>query len=308
MSDDHAKASMSSVTASRVLAADLSDPEAPVLLPDGRWAIVEMSPDTGCVTIIDPKDRSKQVLAKTGRPNGLAIDAEGDLWIANSVPPSLMRLDFAGNLEVVTRGSESLPFLWPNDLCFGPDGAIYMTDSGVDHGPWQKVAPQDRLDAKLDGRVLRIDPKTGSVQLIDRGLRFANGIAFGPDKRLYANESLTSKVYVYDWKDGGVVPERRPFGDVRDAEPDDGIISHPDGMAFGADGCLYVSIYSRGDIVALDAGGAVVKRLSTELPRMTNLAFGPKGEKTFCTTSATSDRVGQLCLYEIDTEGLALFK
>ncbi len=308
MSDHHAGVSMSSVFASRVLADNLGDPEAPVLLPDGRWAIVEMSPDTGCVTIIDPKDRSMQVLAKTGRPNGLAINANGDLWIANSVPPSLMRLDSAGNLEVVTRGLESLPFLWPNDLCFGPDGAIYMTDSGVDHGSWQKVAPQDRLDAELDGRVLRIDPKTGAVQLIDRGLRFANGIAFGPDNRLYANESLTSKVFVYDWKDDGVVAERRLFGNVRDAEPDDGIISHPDGMAFGANGWLYVSIYSRGDIVVLDAGGAVVRRISTELPRMTNVAFGPAGEKTICTTSATSDRAGQLCLYEIDTEGLALFK
>ena len=289
-----------------IFADDLGDPEGPVLLPDGRWAVVEMSPDTGCVTIISSDGRSKQILAKTGRPNGLAIDAEGMFWIANSLPPSLLRLEFSGNSEVITSGSDSLPFLWPNDLCFGPDGAIYMTDSGVNHGEWQKVEPEKRLEAELDGRVFRIDPQGGSVELIDRGFRFTNGIAFGPDNRLYVNESLTGNIYFYDWKDGRVVADRQLFGNVQDSEPK-GILGHPDGMAFGSNGCLYVTVYSRGEVVVFDAGGTVVKRIETQWPRMTNLAFGPEGEKRIYVTTATEKRVGQLSIYEVDTDGYPLF-
>ena len=292
---------------SRIFTGGLGDPEGPVLLPDGRWAVVEMSPETGSVTLISSDGRSKQILAKTGRPNGLTVDAKGTLWIANSVPPSLMRLDASGNTETVTSGSESMPFLWPNDLCFGPDGAIYMTDSGVNHGPWQKVDPGQRLEADLDGRVFRIDPEGGSIELIDRGFRFTNGIAFGPGNKLYVNEMLTGNIYFYDWKDGRIVGNRQLFGNVQDAEPE-GNLGQPDGMAFGANGCLYVAVHSRGDVVVLDTGGSVVKRIVTQWPRMTNLAFGPDGDKRIYATTATEERVGHLCIYEVDTDGYPLFK
>lgn len=291
---------------SRIFAGDLGDPEGPVLLPDGRWAVVEMSPDTGYVTIISSDGRSKQILAKTGRPNGLTVDAKGMLWIANSVPPSLIRLDLSGDSEVIASGSESLPFLWPNDLCFGPDGLIYMTDSGVNHGEWQKVEPDKRLEAELDGRVFRIDPQGGSVELIDRGFRFTNGIAFGPDNRLYVNESLSGNIYFYDWKDGRLVADRQLFGNVQDSEPE-GVLGHPDGMAFGANGYLYVTVYSRGEVVVFDAGGTVVKRIETRWPRMTNLAFGQEGENRIYVTTATEERAGQLSIYEVDTDGYPLF-
>ena len=100
---------------------------------------------------------------------------------------------------------------------------------------------------------------------------------------------------------------RQFFGNVQDSEPE-GVPGQPDGMAFGANGCLYVAVHSRGDVVVLDAGGTVVRRIETRWPRMTNLAFGPEGDKIICTTTATEERVGQLCIYEVDTDGYALFR
>ena len=33
--------------------------------------------------------------------------------------------------RMVATGCNAEPFLFLNDLCFGPDGALYLTDSGV---------------------------------------------------------------------------------------------------------------------------------------------------------------------------------
>src|SRR5438876_9969248 len=98
----------------------LSRPEGPALLHDGSWLCVEMGPDRGCVTHISADGRTKRVVARTGRPNGLAVDGEGVVWVAESIdPPSLLRMTLDGRFEVFMTECEGEPFLFPNDLCFG---------------------------------------------------------------------------------------------------------------------------------------------------------------------------------------------
>src|SRR5262249_19813147 len=73
-------------------------------------------------------------------------------------------------------------FLFPNGLCFGPDGALYLTDSGVfidEFAPGNKIRP-DYMNVDYDGR---IDVENGKVAMLDRGIKFTNGIAFGPGQR-----------------------------------------------------------------------------------------------------------------------------
>ena len=110
----------------------LGEPEAPVLLSDGRWAVVEMSPENGCVSVISLDGLAKNIVARTGRPNGMVIDSHGSLWVAESMnPPSLKKVEFNGSAEVILTGGDGVDFLFPNDVAFGADGALYMTDSGV---------------------------------------------------------------------------------------------------------------------------------------------------------------------------------
>src|SRR6266700_3564191 len=99
-------------------------PEGPVALPDGTWLIVEGGTDRGCVTHISADGATKKVIKKTGRPNGLAVDSKGTIWVAESKQPSLVRLSMEGKAEVVATGCEGEAFLFPNDLCFGPDGGL----------------------------------------------------------------------------------------------------------------------------------------------------------------------------------------
>ena len=56
----------------RKFADQLGFPEAPVLLPDGGFLFVEMDPAKGCITRFSKDGKSRSVVAKTGRPNGLA--------------------------------------------------------------------------------------------------------------------------------------------------------------------------------------------------------------------------------------------
>ena len=70
-----------------------------------------------------------------------------------------------------------------------------MTDSGVfigDFAPNNQVRA-DYQQVNYDGRVYRIDAGTGKVTKIESGMKFINGIAFGPDRRLYINDTLTGE-------------------------------------------------------------------------------------------------------------------
>ena len=286
-----------------VFASGLFFPEGPVALPDGTWLVVEGG-ERGCVTQISADGKTRRTVAVTGLPNGLAVDSSGAIWVAEPKVPSLLRVTLAGHVEVFLTECNGEPFLYPNDLCFGPDGALYLTDSGItaaDFEPGGKVRP-DFNTCPMDGRVYRIDVRTKTIEKIDSGLRFTNGIAFGPDNDLYVNETLTGAVYRYRWKDGGVGP-REVFGNVWN-ESTYPTLRGPDGMAFGADGKLYVAVFGQGDVTVLGTDGRVVERLRTQGSRPTNVAFGLPGQRKLYVTEYER---GQIEVFPVETDGLALW-
>jgi gluconolactonase len=282
----------------------LSVPEGPVLLDDNSWVVVEMGPDRGCVTHISSDGKSSRVIAKTGRPNGLAVDRDGIIWVAESGTPSLLRLTMDGKKEVVLTECDGEEFLFPNDLVFGPDGALYMTDSGIlfgDFAPGGKIRP-DYADVHIDGRAYRIETGTGNISRIDSGIRFTNGIVFGPDDYLYVNETLTGMVYRYPWKEGKV-GAREDFGNVLDPQGPEGL-KGPDGMKFGMDGNLYVTVFGQGDVTVLGKTGEVMGRIKTKGRMPTNCAFGPEGSKKLY---VTEDEFGTMEMFDVNTDGMPLY-
>jgi gluconolactonase len=288
-----------------IFANDLGAPEGPVALPDGSWLIVEADDDRGCVTWLSADGRNKTVIKKTGRPNGLAVDAAGVIWVAESKVPSLLRLTMDGKCEVAANGCDGEPFLFPNDLCFGPDGAIYLTDSGVEienFAPNNQIRP-DYLDQHYDGRLYRVDPGTGAVTKLDEGILFTNGIAFGPDDTLYLDESVTGNVFRYGWRDGELRTPRALFGNVirPDAPPG---WKGPDGMAFDENGLLYVAVFGQGDVTVLGTNGEVVDRISTQGQLPTNVAFALPGQHRL---HVTNFEYGQMETFPVSSDGLRLW-
>jgi gluconolactonase len=283
----------------------LSAPEGPVALPDGTWLIVEGGAERGCVTHISADGKTKKVIKKTGRPNGLAVDSKGAIWVAESKNPSLVRLTMDGKADVVANGCDGEPFMFPNDLCFGPDGALYLTDSGVfidEFAPNNKIRP-DYLSIPYDGRVYRVNVSTGKVEKLDTGIKFTNGIAFGPDNLLYVNETLTGNIYRYEPQVGSAAASRGFFGNVirPDALPG---WKGPDGMAFSEDGRLYVAVFGQGDVTVLGKNGDVVERIPTAGNLPTNLAFALPGRKRI---HLTEYEFGQMEVFDVPTDGLTLW-
>jgi gluconolactonase len=287
-----------------IMAGDLGAPEGPVALPDGTWLVVEAAAHRGCVTRISADGRTKSVIKQTGRPNGLAVDAAGVIWVAESKLPSLLRLTMDGKCDVVANGCDGEPFLFPNDLCFGPDGAIYLTDSGV---KIESFAPNnqiraDYLEQHYDGRLYRVDPDTGAVTKLDEGILFTNGIAFGGDRMLYLNETVTGNVYRYEWRDDAVVGQRILFGNVIRADAPPGW-KGPDGMAFDESGLLYVAVFGQGDVTVLGLKGEVVERISTHGLLPTNVAFALPGQRRI---HVTEFQYGQVEVFPVSHDGLPL--
>jgi len=288
-----------------IFATGLSFPEGPVLLPDGTWLVVEMGPMRGCITQISADGQTKRVITQTGRPNGLAVDRDGIIWVAESHTQSLLRLTLEGHVEVFATECAGEPFLFPNDLCLGPDGALYMTDSGIRFKDWapRGRVREDYLETPTDGRVYRIDIKTREVTKLDSVIRFTNGIAFGPDQYLYVNETVTGMVYRYKWGGGGIVGCREVFGNVFDPTGPE-VYKGPDGMAFGENGNLFVTVFGQGDVTVLGRDGCVAERIRTTGRRPTNVAFGARGEKKIYVTEC---ELGQLEVFEVGTDGLPLY-
>jgi gluconolactonase len=285
----------------------LALPEAPLLMPDGSWLVAELAFESGRVVRVSADGRTHTKIAETGRPNGLARDRAGTIWVCETLTPSLIRMQESGELEVVLRDVDGVPLLWPNDLCFGPDGSLYLTDSGIlvhDFLDDRGAPLPDTGSLPMDGKVIRYEPDTGAATILDDGYRFTNGIAFGPDGLLYVNETMTGNVYRYPMREGGGVGDRELFGNVFDPSWAGSGLRGPDGMAFAADGRLFCAVFGQGTVTVLGADGAVLEHLRLEGSAPTNVTFGAPGEQRIY---VVEDELGTIEVYDVGIDGLALF-
>jgi len=232
------------------VAGGLGFPEGPLVLPDGRIAFVEEY--GGCVSVLE--DGRVRVLAQVGgNPNGLALGPDRLIyvtrgrgvvgaWLAPDLAvPAIVAVDPAnGRWDVVTTSADGRPLRAPNDLCFGPDGALYFTD------------PDDFLpDGELRGWICRHTP--GGTQVrheLDN--TFPNGLAFDPAGRLVWMESHRRRA-VGETPTGGWEP-------LAELGPE----TTPDGCAYASDGRLVVAtLFSGGlDVIAWQDAGRGIERIT----------------------------------------------
>ena len=126
--------------------------------------------------------------------NGLAVDAKGSLVLCQHGERRIARLEKDGSFTALADRFEGKRFNSPNDLVIAKSGTIYFTDPpyGLKKGG---------AAAELDFHGIYAIESAGAVKLIDKSVRFPNGIALSPDeKTLYVavSDPQDTRVIAYD--------------------------------------------------------------------------------------------------------------
>jgi sugar lactone lactonase YvrE len=135
------------------------------------------------------------------------------------------------------------------------------------------------------GHLMLVD-LDGSVQILDDGIRLANGLGFSPDERtLYFSDSAERVIYAYDYDaDGGTVHRKRPFVRV---PADEGL---PDGLTVDAEGFVWSAQWFGSGLVRYDPDGRVERRVAVPAKQTSSVAFGgPDLTDMFVTSANFSD-------------------
>jgi gluconolactonase len=166
--------------------------------------------------------------------NGLAVDRESRLTIAEHGRRRVVRLERNGDVTVLADGHEGRRLNSPNDLVYKSDGALYFTDPPYGlprgHADRRRELPYSGVFRWFGGR----------LELLTADLTGPNGLAFSPDERyLYVTDWEKAALMRYDVHDDGTVANGRIF------------------FKTGADG---LKVDQRGNVYA--AGGEGVKVIS----------------------------------------------
>lgn len=234
----------------QTLASGVGFSEGPVITP--AWETFTTSIDHGCVYRIT--DSGAEVFADIGGgANGATLGEDGTLYIAQNGgrwshggprwgPDSVggvqaVRPD--GTVSWVTKDPIS-----PNDLCFGPDGYLYVTDP-------------TRAPRGADGRIWRVDPGSGEAQIMLSVPWFPNGIGFDAADSLYLASTWESRIVRCE-VDGDRLTAPETFIEME--------YGYPDGFAFDVEGNLLIGAISDtedklGEIQVWSPGGTLLDTL-----------------------------------------------
>lgn len=203
------------------------------------------------------------VRENTQRANGQAFGPDGRLYVVAAGAQQIVAVDTAGKSEVIAEGIAG------NDVVVARNGNIYVTNPPPGSGP-----------ANAPSKVWLIRPD-GAKQVVDTGLRFANGVTFSPDQSLlYVADYRSHWVYSFQVQPDGTLAHKQRYYWLHVSDDVDD--SRADGMKVDRDGRLYVA--TKLGIQVCDQAGRVNAIIPTPNGRITNLTFGgPKFDTIFAT-------------------------
>ncbi len=171
------------------------------------------------------EDGIKIFLDPSGKTNGLAIDTEGRLVMAQQEYRRMSRMETDGSITPIATHFEGLRLNIPNDVAVKSDGSVFFTDP-----PIGISAAQQELD--FSG-IFRIS-LNGTLYLLDKTVLNPNGIAFSRDESIcYVSDSEDKEVYAWNVEDT-VITNKRLFTTI-------GGNGYIDGMTTDDQGRLYVA-------------------------------------------------------------------
>ena len=249
------------ISALKMVGKDLVRPEGVMATRSGD---VYAADRRGHISVVTPDGAQRVIGNLGGRPNGICLDSEDAVIVANIDLGQLQRLSPDGTHAVLVEqigerrmGSPNFPFV-------DHRGRIWCSNS-TDRADLQEALK----DAQPDGCVFRIDDSTASV--VADGLVFANGLTLDESERyLFVAETLACRISRFRVTSTGECVDREQYG------PWMGARGQPDGIAFDTAGNLWVTLVNDSalGVIYPDQAFDVVLRAPGVLKRPSNVCFG----------------------------------
>jgi len=206
--------------------------------------------------------------------NGIRFDTEDNMYLADYTKHRVLFIkNGRKDIEVFAQDSAMNQ---PNDLAISAHGVLYASDPD-----WKNKTGNIWMIIK------------DSCILLESDMGTTNGIEVSPENdKLYVNESVQRKIWVYDISSNGYLKNKTLFASF----PDFGL----DGMRCDAEGDLYICRYGKGTVVVLSPAGQKIREIQLKGKKPTNITFGGKDHKQCFVTLA--DR-GCFEVFEADKPG-----
>ena len=244
-------------------------------IPDNKSAVVRLDVDGSQTQIGDVG----------GDPNGLAMDREGSLYIANVTTGKVDKLYRDGRQEVILseingkKIEEAVNFTYFDAL-----GRLWVSVSSRTHP--RSDAIENPVD---DGYIILIDED--GPRIVAEGIFFTNELRIDDlQKHLYVAETTAGRITRFRVLANGDLSEREIYG------PDPLVPgAHIDGICFDAEGNLWITELSRNALLILTPTGDV--KIVAEDPLgdvmlfPTSLTFGGQDLKTCYVASLKMDHL-----------------
>ncbi len=237
------------------IAVGIDRPEDVVVSKDGR---VFASDHQCAVAEVFADGSFKRLGPKGGAPNGINMDRQGRILIANfgiydREEGPLQRFDPAtGAHETLLAQVDGRRLTSSNYPVMDEAGNIWCANS-THAETWPQA-----LDGRTDGFLFVLRPD-GSSSVVAEGLKFPNGLALSADEtRLYCAQTSGADVIAFPVLPGGRLGEGARYGPVLgqlqqpgQPAPDHNKLGYTDGVGLDAEGNLWVCLPAANKVVAI---------------------------------------------------------
>ena len=202
-----------------------------------------------------------EYIADSKKANGQAFGPDGRLYAVASGDSKVIAYDADGKTSVIAEGIAG------NDIVVAHNGNIYVTDPSGSR-------------SNAPSKVWLVKPN-GEKQVVDTGLRYANGITLSPDQTLLNVADYRSHwIYSYQIQSDGTLAFKQRYYWIH--TPDNEDDTGADGLRMDRDGRLYVA--TRLGVQVCDQPGRVQCILPTPNGKVSNLCFGGENFDTLFAT------------------------
>ena len=188
--------------------------------------------------------------------NSIQFDQQNNMYVADYIGHNIYKISPSKNIDTLIHHEK---FTQPNDIAITTKGLIYASDPN-----WSNNTGQLWLI------------KNGVAILQEGSMGTTNGIVLSNDeKKLYVNESVQRRIWVYDVAEDGQISNKTLFHQFEEFGMD--------GMKFDGNDNLHIARYGAGMIAVLSPQGNQIKEYKLRGKNPTNLVFSKDGTTIFVT-------------------------